>query len=245
MKKKIIKVRKICKNKAIIITLIIVILIIILAFILGKKDSRFTLNSIYDVVPAEVRELYFNTVDVSCIGDLYLGIGRDSGDVLIENINYEYMINYMFSYLDKNDKLDETVTTDKLDKTIEKLFSKKLNLVDYIKNFSYDGYVFNVKDGGLVREKSECKSDIKYVSRLYGYSVGEHILSMDINIGYLKNGILYDIEDNQLGEYDGKDLTKLDELFKMVPYYRYNYIKDGSDFKLKSVKLNTRSKLER
>ena len=118
-----------------------------------------------------------------------------------------------------------------------------MDLVQYINDFEYDEYVYNIKDNMLVRKKSKCESDIRYVSRLYGYSFGTEVLSMDVNIGYLKNGILYDLNDNKLGNYDGVNMEKLNELFKDTSYYRYNYIKKDDDYKLKSVRLKLRTKV--
>ena len=239
------KLMKFLKNKIVIISIAVVIIIIaILVLLLNKDDdNEFMLDPIYDVYPEEVRELYSNTIYVSCTGDLYLGIDDDSDEVLIENIDKQYMINYLFSHLDKRNKLNNNTTVAMLEDTENKLFNKKLDLVQYINDFEYDEYVYNIKDNMLVRKKSKCESDIRYVSRLYGYSFGTEVLSMDVNIGYLKNGILYDLNDNKLGNYDGVNMEKLNELFKDTSYYRYNYIKKDDDYKLKSVRLKLRTKV--
>ena len=101
------KLMKFLKNKIVIISIAVVIIIIaILVLLLNKDDdNEFMLDPIYDVYPEEVRELYSNTIYVSCTGDLYLGIDDDSDEVLIENIDKQYMINYLFSHLDKRNKL--------------------------------------------------------------------------------------------------------------------------------------------
>ena len=239
------KLMKFLKNKIVIISIAVVIIIIaILVLLLNKDDdNEFMLDPIYDVYPEEVRELYSNTIYVSCTGDLYLGIDDDSDEVLIENIDKQYMINYLFSHMDKHNKLNENTTIDILNDVENKLFSKKLDLVKYIKDFRYGEYIYNIEENMLVGKKSKCESDIRYVSRLYGYSFGTEVLSMDVNIGYLKNGILYDLNDNKLGEYDGVNTEILDQLFDGTDYYRYNYIKDESDFKLKSVGLKNRIKI--
>ena len=239
------KIMNFLKNKIIIISMIIgIVLVAMLLVLLNNEDnSEFKLDPIYDVYPEEVRELYSNTIYVSCTGDLYLGIDDDSDEVLIENIDKQYMINYLFSHLDKRNKLNNNTTVAMLEDTENKLFNKKMDLVQYINDFEYDEYVYNIKDNMLVRKKSKCESDIRYVSRLYGYSFGTEVLSMDVNIGYLKNGILYDLNDNKLGNYDGVNMEKLNELFKDTSYYRYNYIKKDDDYKLKSVRLKLRTKV--
>lgn len=245
MKKMIAKVKDTCKNKVIIIMLIVIMLAIILAFVLERKDNGVAINSIDNVVPEEVRELYSNIVNVSCLGDLYLGIEYSDDAILVEDIEQKYLINFLFSYLDKHEELDESTTIDIINKTSEKIFYKKIDFVKQINDYKYNKYIYNIKDDVLVRERSKCKSDIKYVSRLYGYSVGSDMLSMDVNIGYIKDGVLFDLQNNKIGKYDGINLEILNDLLKDSVYYRYNYIKAGSDFKLKSVKLNARVKLER
>ena len=239
------KIMNFLKNKIIIISMIIgIVLVAMLLVLLNNEDnSEFKLDPIYDVYPEEVRELYSNTIYVSCTGDLYLGIDDDSDEVLKENIDKQYMINYLFSHLDKRNKLNNNTTVAMLEDTENKLFNKKMDLVQYINDFEYDEYVYNIKDDMLVRKKSKCESDIRYVSRLYGYSFGTEVLSMDVNIGYLKNGILYDLNDNKLGSYDGVNMEKLNELFKDTSYYRYNYIKKNDVYKLKSVSLKNRIKI--
>ena len=239
------KIMNFLKNKIIIISMIIgIVLVVMLVVLLNKEtENEFKLDPIYDVYPEEVRELYSNTIYVSCTGDLYLGIDDYSDEVLIENIDKQYMINYLFSHLDKRNKLNNNTTVAMLEDTENKLFNKKMDLVQYINDFEYDEYVYNIKDDMLVRKKSKCESDIRYVSRLYGYSFGTEVLSMDVNIGYLKNGILYDLNDNKLGEYDGVNTEILDQLFDGTDYYRYNYIKKDDDYKLKSVRLKLRTKV--
>ena len=239
------KIMNFLKNKIIIISMIIgIVLVVMLVVLLNNEDnSEFKLDPIYDVYPEEVRELYSNTIYVSCMGDLYLGINTDSSEVLIENIEKQYMLNYLFSHMDKYNKLNKNTTIDILNDVENKLFSKKLDLVKYIKDFRYGEYIYNIEENMLVGKKSKCESDIRYVSRLYGYSFGTEVLSMDVNIGYLKNGILYDLNDNKLGEYDGVNTEILDQLFDGTDYYRYNYIKKDDDYKLKSVRLKLRTKV--
>ena len=77
-------------------------------------------------------------------------------------------------------------------------------------------------------------SDKNYITHLYGYSYNVHELSIDVNIGYLDNGVLYDLADNRLGEYTG-EVKELQDLFKTNSFYRYNYVKDDGMYKLISV----------
>lgn len=237
------KIKKFFKNKYVIIgTVVIVTIVLIVAIVLvikSRKKELFSLNSIFSVYPAEVRELYSNMVEVSCYGDLHFDITIEDGEVGIDKLGNNYLIDYVFSHIDKNYGLDKEQTHSSIKKNINRLIDGDLNLIDDIKDYKYGNYTYNFEDNVLVREKSECLSDVKYVSFLFGYSYGTEILSVDVNMGYLKDGILYDMNDKKLGKYNG-DIAKLRELYVGVPYYRYNFIKENGNYKLNSVSLNAR-----
>jgi hypothetical protein len=77
------------------------------------------------------------------------------------------------------------------------------------------------------------------VLHLYGYS-GTKELSIDVNVAYLKDGVLYDYNDKMLGEYDG-DVTKLPKLTSDVSYYRLNYVNKNGNLKLTSIEWKNKS----
>ena len=220
----------------------IIVLFVILYFIFFKKDNKkFALNEAYDVYPEEVRELYSNMVEVSCNGDLYVDIKADTGSVDINKINSDSLINYMFSYMDKNNLLNNSIDDGVIKNVEKKLFNDKINLFKQIKAFNYNDYEYNYNSGKITRKKSSCvKKDIKYVSHLYGYFTNGDNLFMDVNIGYLKDGVLYDLDDNKLGSYD-EDISKLSNLMQKASYYRFNYVKDKDDFKLSKIELKHKS----
>ena len=64
-------------------------------------------------------------------------------------------------------------------------------------------------------------------------------MSIDVNIGYSIEGILYDMEDTELGDYDGNP-GNIKEMFIASPYYRFNYIKMNNRYRLDSVEFNIR-----
>lgn len=220
--------------------LVILLIVIIVAIIFSKKDNKFVLNGIYDVYPEDVRRLYSNMVSVSCYGDLHLDISLDSKAVSVENINKNNLLDYMFSNLDKNSKLKDNMEMKNFRNAARNLFNGNINFDDLINGYTYGEYRYIVKDNNISREKTECVSDNNYVTHLYGYSYNVNELSIDVNIGYLDNGVLYDLADNRLGEYDG-DVAKLTDLFKVNSYYRYNYVKDNGVYKLKSVEWKNRA----
>lgn len=220
------------------IVFVLILLVIILVLVL-KKDDKFTLNSIYNVYPEDVKALYSNMVEVSCYGDLHLDIELDNGTTDVTSVKTNNLIDYMFSYLDKEDKLGDEFSFDIVKDATDKLFYGDIDFRDNIDKYVYGNYVYTLKNGMVTREKGTCSSDFEYVSQLYGYSFNEDMLSVDVNIGYSKNGILYDLSDKKLGEYNG-DPSELGDIFINSSYYRFNYVLDGKDYKLKSVEWNVR-----
>ena len=118
-------------------------------------------------------------------------------------------------------------------------FDVELDLLNEIKEYQYGDFVYTIKRNRITRKKKECINNNNYISYLYGYSWNNDELSIDINIGYLKDNTLYDLEDNNLGEYRN-DALRLFEIFNTSSYYRLNYVKKKGIFKLKSVELISR-----
>ncbi len=219
-----------------------VILIAVLIVSLVKKDNDFALDPAYDIYPEEVRELYANLVNVSCTGDFHLNIEPDSGEVALNKIDKEALIAYLFSYLDKNAKLEDKMDMGLINRTQKELFMEDVKLFSGIKTYNYDNYEYTIKGSNITRKVRKCESDVTYVTHLYGYShnANKDKLSMDVSAAYLKDGILYDYDNNELGEYNG-DATNLTELTKKATYYRFVFYKKDGGFRLFSVEHKKRT----
>ena len=225
----------------ILIAVIIVMAIVSIILSTGKKKDKFALNEIYDYAPEEVRKVYSNFVSVGCIGDLNFDIKVDSGEQTLDKINKEVLLNYLFSYLDKNNMLDDKVTTSEIDKAERELFDTNLNLKDSVNEFNYNGYVYNLEAGKIKKEKKECPEvEKQYVLHLYGFYQDRNKLNIDINVSYLKGGMLYTVGDKELGKYDG-DVSKLPKLTETTSYYRATFIIEGNNVKLHSIEHKNRS----
>ena len=226
------------KKLLIIVIIIIFIALVISSFAIIKEENekeKFTLDPIYNVYPKEVRDLYTNIVSISCLGDLKLEFPKKQDNLVVSNMSKDNLLNYLFSYLDKNGKLGETVDLNVIREAIKKLFARDIDLIGEINNFQYGDFVYSLDKNIVRRTVKECKNNnYEYISQLYGYSNTTELLSMDINIGYLKNGYLYDLSGKKLGKYDG-DKNKIGSLFVGNSYYRYNYVLDGETYKLLSV----------
>lgn len=239
------KIKKFFSKKSNIVSFVVVVSIIVILFIVilltKNKDDKFALNPMYDVYPEQVRELYANMVEVSCYGDLYFDIELDKGEINVSDISKNNLIDYMLSHLDKDDKLVKEFKPIILKNTAKRLFYGEIDLLGQFNSYGYGGYAYTI-DGDLVtRKEQECVADKKYITHLYGYSESDDRLklSIDVNIGYLIDDILYDLNDKKLGKYDG-DMKKLRDLFNTSPYYRLNYVNNEDALKLYSVELNSK-----
>lgn len=225
------------RNIVIFISIIVIILVVLLvSFSLTREHKpEFTLDPIYNVYPEEVRELYTNMVSVSCMGDLKLNFEENKEIISVEEIETTDLLNYTFSYLEKNLMLTDEIDSNIIKDASKKLFAVDVDLVKKIDNFQYGDYSYSLTKNIITRKENKCISnESQYVSQLYGYSYNQETLSIDINIGYSKEGYLYDLADKQLGEYDG-DIKTLGSLFESNSYYRYNYILDDKTYKLRSI----------
>ena len=127
------------KENVILVSVIAIItVIVILVAVFNKKewDRKFALNKIYDVYPEDVRKLYSNMVEVSCSGDLYLNISLDGDKVSVGALDKEVLMNYMFSYLDKNGKLNE-ITMNMIRSTTKYLYDSEMDLTNSVNNYKF------------------------------------------------------------------------------------------------------------
>lgn len=238
---KIFSIFKKKKNRIILYAVIGVVVIILLIIIFAKKNDKFALNDIYNFYPEEVRNLYSNLVDVSCYGDFHLEIALDGGAKKISEMKNEELLDYMFSNLDKEGKLKDKFDIALINDAEKRLFNDDIKTFDEIKTYNYGNYEYKIDGRTITRKVRKCTSDNNYVLHLYGYSDNKKDrLSMDVNVGYLKDGILYDYYDNELGEYDG-DVSKLPKLMTNTTYYRFTYYRKNGTLKLDSVEHKSRT----
>ena len=229
------------KKRNIIICLACLLLIIILLIILLRipKKIKFALNEIYNVNPAEVRELYQNMVEVSCSGDLHFDINLGSGARGTADIDKDNLLEYLFSYLDKNEMLEDTMNLAVFENAAKKLFYGDVNPFDSFKTYSYGNYIYTKSGAKVTRKVHKCERNITYVDHLYGYSMNKENLSMDVAVGYMKDGTLYGYNNIALGKYDG-DVTKLPTLMEKATFYRLTYVKENGLYKLTQVEHKNR-----
>lgn len=214
---------------------IVILIIIVMIILLSKGRKQFELDKVYDIYPSNVKKLYANIVDVSCGGDLKFDI--EEGQVVeVKDINQDNLLMYMFSYMDKNNKLGDNLDTEDFSSVSNQLFG--INIMNGINSYNYKDYTYTIgsfANDKTVRKKYECVSNNNHINHLSGYSFDDLGLYIDVKIGYTKDGNLYDYHDNLLGEYDGNK-EKLSKLMLNASYYRLIYVKDNGELKLNKIK---------
>ena len=215
----------------------VVIFIIALIIHLSNKHSEYMLDSMYDVYPSEVKELYRYLVDANCDGDIKFSVELDEETKLVSELDKNNLRDYLFNHLEKKGYLQDSMPISTINEVIKELFKEDNDLISGIDSYNYDGYTYTFNGDNVTRKKNECDGDIKYVSHLYGYSNKDETLWLDINLGYLKDDIMYELDGKELGRYDNNK----EELFKNSPYYRVYYEKDNGSYKINKVKYVSKS----
>ena len=146
----------------------------------------------------------------------------------IQDENDSLLLYLIFSKLDKESKLSDSIPYDEYE-NIAKTILKTDDIPKNINNYLYDGYSYTLEENKITREKTECTE--KYVSKIYGYSNNNDILSLYISSGYIKDGKVYNLEDIEIGDYDKNKINKIldDGTIKIYNYQNKNgnYILDN------------------
>ena len=232
--------KNIFKKKQNVITLgivlgVLIVFLIIVIFIVNRQEKKkYELDKFYSVYPEDIKVVYSYLTDISCTGAMHFDVKLDGEEYLVSDWNNTELLNYTFSYIDKYAILMDKIKVEHIEEAIDLLFVDKPFDLDDIKNYSYDDYVYTYKDDTLERKEKKCSSEIRYVSDLYGYSYTTNMLSVDVNMGYEKDGILYDLSGNKLGKYSDKASDRRN-LFVNNSYYKFNYVNDNGTYKIYSV----------
>ena len=143
--------------------------------------------------------------------------------------NDSLLLYLIFSKLDKESKLSDSIPYDEY-KNIAKTILKTDDIPKNINNYLYDGYSYTLEENKITREKTECTE--KYVSKIYGYSNNNDILSLYISSGYIKDGKVYNLEDIEIGDYDK---NKINKILDSGTIKIYNYKNENGSYILNSI----------
>ena len=147
----------------------------------------------------------------------------------IQDENDSLLLYLIFSKLDKESKLSDSIPYDEYE-NIAKTILKTDDIPSKINNYLYDGYSYTLEENKITREKTECKE--KYVSKIYGYSNNNDILSLYISSGYIKDGKVYNLEDIEIGDYDK---NKINKILDSGTIKIYNYKNENGSYILNSI----------
>ena len=212
------KEKKIMSVKIILCVVLFVIVIVSLFILMDKGDIKDNSPVNHKVV----EKLYENHGDNKCTE--VIKINNNLG---ISEIDDKVLLYLIFGQMKNDSVLSDSIS-------LEDYKSSALKVIDeeYIPlNFKYvfEGYQYSLNDNKITRENSSCTKN--YVTKLYGYS-GTDKLELDVMAGYVENGKVYDLDDNEIGTYNENELNNILDKGTMQVY---NYEKVNNNYKLVSV----------
>ena len=148
----------------------------------------------------------------------------------ITNENDSLLLYLIFSELDKESKLSDSIPYDEYE-NIAKTILKTDDIPSKINNYLYDGYSYTLEENKITREKSECEE--KYVSKIYGYSNDNNTLSLYISSGCVKEEKVYNLEGIEIGDYDK---NKINKILDSGTIKIYNYKNENGKYILQNIK---------
>ena len=200
------------KKKLILLVGILIIIIIVVLIVVFNNQNKEEKIEIVNYKEAE---------------KLYQESNNKCTDITDENDNL--ILYLIFSELDKDNKLSDNISYEEYENTAKTIL-KTDDIPQTINNYLYDGYSYTLKDNKITREKTECEE--KYVSRIYGYSNNNNTLSLYISSGYVKDGKVYNLNGDEIGDYDKDTINKtLDSGTIKI----YNYKNENGSYILNSI----------
>lgn len=210
------------KNIIIIILVVIALLGVILGYyLLNKNEEK------QKTIPHKEVEGVYDSIEI----DHCTNVPAITDEVSVEKMSDEVLSYLIFNQMRQDKVLKDEITKNEYETSAKKVLSDKY-IPKKIENYSFDGYLYTMKDDKITREKTSC-GNRSYVSKLYGYSNNNDKLEVDVRVGYIEDDTVYDLDGKELGAYD-KD--KLNTLLDQGTTQVYVYTINGSDYALYSIK---------
>ena len=207
------KNKKLNNKKKLIIFIGILIIIIIVVFIIVLNNQN--KEEKIKIVNYKEAEKLYQTSDNKCTD--------------ITDENNSLILYLIFSKLDKDNKLSDNISYDEYENAAKTIL-KTDDIPQTINNYLYDGYSYTLNNDEITREKTECEE--KYVSKIYGYSNNNNTLSLYISSGYVKEGKVYNLNGDEIGDYDKDTINKtLDSGTIKI----YNYKNENGSYILDNI----------
>ena len=179
-------------NKKRIILLISLLVIIVISLLIVIFNNNQNKEEKIEIVNYKDAEKLYQTSDNKCT------------DITDENDSL--LLYLIFSNMDKDNKLSDNISYEEYENTAKTIL-KTDDIPQTINNYLYDGYSYTLNNDEIIREKSECEE--KYVSKIYGYSNNNDTLSLYISSGYVKDGKVYNLSGDEIGDYDKNKINKI------------------------------------
>ena len=199
------------KKLIIFIGILIIIIIVVLIIVLNNQNKEEKIK----IVNYKEAEKLYQTSDNKCTD--------------ITDENNSLILYLIFSELDKDNKLSDNISYDEYENAA-KTKLKTDDIPQTINNYLYDGYSYTLEENKITRTKTECEE--KYVSKIYGYSNNNNTLSLYISSGYVKEGKVYNLNGDEIGDYDKDTINKtLDSGTIKI----YNYKNENGSYILDNI----------
>lgn len=212
------KEKKIMSVKIILCVVLFVIVIVSLFILMDKGDIKDN----FPVNHKVVEKLYENHGDNKCTE--VIKINNNLG---ISEIDDKVLLYLIFGQMKNDSVLSGSISLDDYKSSALKVIDEEYIPLNF--KYVFEGYQYSLNDNEITRENSSCTKN--YVTKLYGYS-GTDKLELDVMAGYVENGKVYDLDDNEIGTYNENELNNILDKGTMQVY---NYEKVNNNYKLVSV----------
>lgn len=212
------KEKKRMNVKIILCVILFIIVVIGLVLVINRDDKK----SNSPVSHKVVEKLYENHSDNKCTEVI-----RITSNTEVSEAEDKVLLYLIFGQMKKDNVISSKISLDDYKTSALKVLNEEYIPLDF--EYVFEGYQYSLKDDEITRKSSSCIEN--YVTKLYGYS-GTDKLELDVMAGYVKDGKVYDLKDNEIGTYSEDDLNKILDKGTMQVY---NYEKVNDNYKLVSV----------
>lgn len=208
------------KKKLILVVVVAILALIILAVLVHSIFFK----------PEKKVIVKHNTVD-----DLYKAVKNTSctyvGNVTEEKLSENTILYVVFSKLNNEDELDDEISLKDFKKAAKTVIKDGKTIPLEFSNYEYDGYSYSSDGKKITRTKGTC-GDKEYISKLFGYTHNNNELIVNIKVAYKKDGKLYNLNDEEIADYDKENENILmDSASSQI----YTYTMEGNNYFLKSI----------
>lgn len=213
------KQKKKLDSKIIMLIIILVLIILIIIQNINRKEQELKSMPVdYETVETLFKE---HTED-SCTE-----FSRVNQETSVEDAPQKALLYLVFGQLKSDGVLDTTISIKDYKNSALKVLNKKDIPLEF--EYIYEGYKYTSDGKEITRSDAVCVQN--YITKVYSYA-GRDKVSIDVMVGYIQNGKIYDLKNIEIGVYGQDDLYNvLDKGTLQV--YNFEATEDG--YKLSSI----------